>query len=220
MTGPASQDAQATVQAVVENADRLGLIWKRRPATITAANPGAVMGTLDGDTEPISLTPMIVGAVAVGQRVYVDIVPPSGNFISGTISPSGEFGSGGLSSVSAGFSTVSANFVNMTLVTPSLAFTKKAASTRLVLQMHATGYLTGAVGAVVDIGLLVNGDYVIGSLVYNNGSQHLQISGVLYVPAGVPAGDYTVIPRVRISGGSTFNMDGGDRVSFEVIEKA
>jgi hypothetical protein len=83
VTGPA-EDAQTTVQAVQENADRLGLIWKRRPATITSAASGAVTGVLDADSEPIALIPM-VGSVYVGQRVYVDIVPPSGNFIVGSV---------------------------------------------------------------------------------------------------------------------------------------
>jgi len=79
MTGPAA-DAQATVQAVQENAQRLGLVWTRKRATVAAEEPPMVV--LDGDTEPIAATSM-VGPLGVGQRVYVDVVPPSGNFVSG-----------------------------------------------------------------------------------------------------------------------------------------
>jgi hypothetical protein len=79
MTGPAA-DAQATVQAVQENAQRLGLVWTRKRATVTAEDPPMVV--LDGDTEPIAATSM-VGPLGAGQRVYVDVVPPSGNFVSG-----------------------------------------------------------------------------------------------------------------------------------------
>jgi hypothetical protein len=81
MTTP-SADAQATVQAVQDNAQRLGLTWTRRPATVTSTSP--LMATLDGDTEPISMTSMLE-RLEVGQRVYVDIVPPSANFIVGII---------------------------------------------------------------------------------------------------------------------------------------
>ena len=84
MTEPGvAADAQYTVQAVQDNAERLGLIWKRKRATVTSIG-GPVMAILDADTEPIAVTSMI-GVVAVDQRVYVDVVPPSGNFISGLI---------------------------------------------------------------------------------------------------------------------------------------
>jgi hypothetical protein len=75
--------AQAQTQALIENAQRLGLIWLRRMATISSADFGAVTGVLDGDSEAIAMTSM-VGPVYAGQRVYVDIVPPAGNFIVGT----------------------------------------------------------------------------------------------------------------------------------------
>lgn len=84
MTGPdsgAAAAAQYTVQAVQENAERLGLIWKRKRATVITADPTA---TLDGDSEPIAMTSLI-GNVRAGQRVYVDVVPPSANFIVGVI---------------------------------------------------------------------------------------------------------------------------------------
>lgn len=76
--------AQAQTQALIENAQRLGLIWVRRPATISSADLGAVTAIFDGDTEPIAMTSMI-GPVGVDQRVYVDIVPPAGNFIVGIV---------------------------------------------------------------------------------------------------------------------------------------
>lgn len=81
--GSAAADAQYTVQAVQDNAERLGLVWKRKRATITSADE-PVMAVLDADTEPIAVTSMI-GPVEVGQRVYVDVVPPSGNFVVGGV---------------------------------------------------------------------------------------------------------------------------------------
>jgi hypothetical protein len=76
-------DAAATAQAIVENAQRLGLTWTLRLATVVdGSNAGAIVATYDGDTIPIAMTSMI-GTLSVGQRVYVIQVPPSGNFITG-----------------------------------------------------------------------------------------------------------------------------------------
>lgn len=80
--GGAAAEAQYTVQAVQDNAERLGLTWRRRRATITSPDP---TGIIDADTEPIAMTSLI-GNVRPGQRVYVDTVPPSGNFIVGLVS--------------------------------------------------------------------------------------------------------------------------------------
>jgi hypothetical protein len=78
----AGSDEVARVQAIRDNADRLGLIWNRVPATITSSEP--LLGILDNDTEPIGLVSMI-GPCFIGQRVYVDNVPPSGHFVSGFV---------------------------------------------------------------------------------------------------------------------------------------
>lgn len=216
MTGPAA-DAQYIVQAVQENAERLGLIWKRKRAIVISTGD-SIMATLDGDTEPIAVTSMI-GPVAVGQRVYVDVIPPSGNFISGTISASGDLGCLVQNTVSGSLATASPNFVDMNVATPT--FTKLADSTRLVVTIHTSGYMTGF-SAMADTGFLINGgDYVVGSLVYNVLLSHQPITGVVEVPAGaVPAGEYTVRARVRVTAPGTFNMDSGDRVSFEVTERS
>lgn len=89
MTGPAfPQDAgtpqeaapDSSSEAVVNQANRLGLQWQLRPATVDVASP--VMATYDGDSTSISMTSM-VGNVSQGQRVYAITVPPSGNFICG-----------------------------------------------------------------------------------------------------------------------------------------
>lgn len=207
---PADQ-AGATASAIVANADALGLTWRLRQAT-AVSNTNIV---LDGDTEPITATAVLIGGMAALQRVWVITVPPSGNYVIG----GSELGSGNVNSLSGIFSTTSPNFQTMNVA--ALTFTKRATATRLVLDMRAGGYLTGAAGAMVDIGLLINGgDYLIGSLVYNMINLHLPITGILYVAGGaVPAGTYSILGRVRVSGGSTINMDSGDRVSFEVVEK-
>lgn len=72
--------ATTTVQAIIDNADRLGLTWDIKPATVSRAIPPAV--TVDGDTVSIGAT-SIIGRLALGQRVYVIIVPPSAVFVIG-----------------------------------------------------------------------------------------------------------------------------------------
>ena len=87
MTTPGAESADLAVaqtEAIVENADKLGLTWGLRPATVVAADP--LLATYDGDTEPISMTSM-TGALSAGERVYAIRVPPSGNYIIGRTMP-------------------------------------------------------------------------------------------------------------------------------------
>ncbi len=78
---------ESTIQTIKDNADRLGLTWNRKLATvISGLDPVAVSATYDNDTQAIDMTSMI-GPLPVGQRVYVDEVPPSGNFIVGAVTP-------------------------------------------------------------------------------------------------------------------------------------
>lgn len=81
--GAAGAMAQAQVRALVQNASALGLTWTLRPATISDVANG-ITAIFDGDSAPIDMTSM-VGAMMVGQRVWVLIIPPSGNYIAGTI---------------------------------------------------------------------------------------------------------------------------------------
>ena len=88
---PVGEATQAQIAAIVGNAQRLGLTWTLRQATITDVNP-TVLGIYDGDTggiagqggTPIAMTSMI-GSLLLGQRVYVIGVPPSGNFVVGSV---------------------------------------------------------------------------------------------------------------------------------------
>lgn len=73
------------VQTLVETAQRLGLTWTLRPATVESAQSTAVVTALyDGDGRPIDMTSLI-GFVQPGSRVMVMHVPPAGNYIIGTL---------------------------------------------------------------------------------------------------------------------------------------
>ena len=71
------------VRAAVVNAQRLGLVWLMRLATVEdGADPNAVSATYDGDSEPITMFSTI-GPFQTGDRAYVIQVPPAGNYIIG-----------------------------------------------------------------------------------------------------------------------------------------
>lgn len=74
--------ASTSAQAVVDTANRLGLTWQLRIASLTQSDPPK--GRYDGDTVSIGMTSMI-GIVPNLTRVYVIQVPPSGNFIVGWV---------------------------------------------------------------------------------------------------------------------------------------
>jgi hypothetical protein len=83
-------DTTATVQAIKDNAQRLGLTWQIQYATVVdAASPGATTVAFDGDTLSVA-TPAVslVGALANGQRVAVLTTPPDGAYIIGQLTPS------------------------------------------------------------------------------------------------------------------------------------
>lgn len=75
----------ASAQAVLNNANRFGLTWRRIPATVVnGSDPAAVIIVLDGDEEANTVVAISLnGGAVTGSRVMVDIVPPSGMYIIG-----------------------------------------------------------------------------------------------------------------------------------------
>lgn len=85
MSQPFSRDANLVstgIQALVESANRLGLTWRLRPATVVSLVEEQVTVVMDGDTEVVTTTSLI-GPAPVDGRVMVMIVPPAGLFIVG-----------------------------------------------------------------------------------------------------------------------------------------
>lgn len=83
---PQSIAADASAQALVANAGRLGLTWDLRPATVvtTDKSTGKVSVIIDADTETVPADSMI-GPLAPGDRVFVVIIPPGGIFVTGWV---------------------------------------------------------------------------------------------------------------------------------------
>lgn len=68
------------VDSLIAQARALGLTWTLRLATAVTLTPLQVI--FDGDDTPVEVTSMI-GAVISGARLYIIIIPRSGNFVVG-----------------------------------------------------------------------------------------------------------------------------------------
>jgi hypothetical protein len=74
----------ANTQAIVANAQSLGLSWNLRIATVDlSTTTQGVTATFDGDTVSISMVNMTGNDLAAGTRVYVIMIETQGNFIVG-----------------------------------------------------------------------------------------------------------------------------------------
>lgn len=81
--------AASAVKAAIDDAARLGLVWRIIPASVVGrgmSDPMATRVVLDGDTNSGRAVSM-VGALKAGQRVWCVQVPPAGMYIMGIIGP-------------------------------------------------------------------------------------------------------------------------------------
>jgi len=78
--------AAAMVSAIQDNADRLGLTWGMRPATVTGYDwdTNTATAVYDGDEVGIAMV-SLTGPLLAGFRVMAIQVPPSANFIISTL---------------------------------------------------------------------------------------------------------------------------------------
>jgi hypothetical protein len=72
-------------RTIVEQAKRLGLTWGLRMGTVTGTTGTSQFQVrMDRDTVSIPVTSM-TGPVLLNDRVYILSIPPSGNFLIGTV---------------------------------------------------------------------------------------------------------------------------------------
>jgi hypothetical protein len=104
-------------------------------------------------------------------------------------------------------STTSGSYVNWppANVCQVTNFVKRRADTMLIVETHATCYVTAA--ATVTFGFRVNNvDYDTAALYIGLTYLNFQMSGVRKV-TGLAAGTYTVTMRAKVSGGVTMTTD-------------
>ncbi len=76
----------AAVQETINQSRALGLTWTLRMATVVSGNPLTIV--FDGDDQVVPAVSM-QGILSPGLRIFVFIVPPSGNFVAGFVGASG-----------------------------------------------------------------------------------------------------------------------------------
>jgi hypothetical protein len=85
--GDSPLQVKTLAEAVLQSAQRLGLLWHLRPATIVkAAADGSPRAVYDGDAEPMRVV-SLVGPLPLNARVMVMITPPAGNHVIGFLGP-------------------------------------------------------------------------------------------------------------------------------------
>jgi len=82
---PSTVPIDAAVTEIVADPARLGLTWGLKQASIVSLDP-TITAQVDGDDKTITVYSMI-GDLFIGQRVFILVVPPGGNFVCG--SPNG-----------------------------------------------------------------------------------------------------------------------------------
>lgn len=186
----------ARLQAVADNADRLGLVWQLRLATVQAApvaTTDAATIIIDADTEPIQAKSM-VGPLQVGMRVWVITSPPAGNHIVGLVDgkPTRLGKAVGIAYNLSSGSTTSATPVAMPGA-PAVAITKYYDDTYLHFVFTCTFFATvadagPAFSANANSGAI---DIQVGRLDVANGSFNTRQQCAGQASASLPAGDYT-----------------------------
>ena len=132
----------AAVKQLLDNAKALGLTWALRLATIAAASETGLTGVMDGDITPIGLINASGQPMVEDIRVYVLIIPPSGNFVIGyadTVLLGANCNT--IQSMTPG-TTASATFVSQP-GSPNVIVTKRFVATSLRISWAQTYYVTG-----------------------------------------------------------------------------
>lgn len=224
MTQPGA-DTAATVQAIKDNAQRLGLTWQIQYATVSdGSDAGAIIVTFDGDDLSVP-TPAVslVGVLTDGQRVAVLSTPPDGAYVIGILTglPFAQtvtmaYGQAGV------FTTTSGGFVNVGAVNPvQFQFRKRSSTSDVKIEAHIQFFVTGSVPAQADFAL-TNGTQIVecARQFVNVVSSHVQTSGVSRL-TGMSAGAHTMnLQWARLSGAGILSMNSDDTISFALTEVA
>lgn len=219
------EETTVLVQAIVADAQRLGLIWTMRLATVSTTDP--LTGTYDGDDTSVPLIDMI--GARVGQRVWVIGIPQGGNYVIGWAPGATLIQTYGLHGTGISDSVASSSYTNMAAPS-SFTYVKKHDLTATRIQM-TVGFFTNSAASGLDAGVTFDGGATTVQVVKYGATistgVHLQGTGVQNVPiygasaAPMPAGTYTVQGRWRRSAGAgTISRDAQDWLSIECIETA
>lgn len=186
MTGGITPEVvSAIAKAIVSNAERLGLTWTLRIATVinpvTDTGGSFVAARYDGDEATINMVNMMEVPLENGARVYAIRVPPGGNYIVGAAVAT-PLGMAVYNNVDSGNpatgTTTSASYSDMP-GPMELTVRKKFNSTKLLLAMGGTWVDTaGSAGTTPRFGIEIAGAS------FGDGDYHMSMYHST-LPAGV-----------------------------------
>lgn len=206
----------ALVQALIERAQALGLIWRLIPGTVVVASPmNNLTVRLDGEEDVAIPVLSLTGTVRAGQRVMTLQVPPSGAYIIGGFNAGLPQGNG--VHVSAATQLVNNNtYIDMTGT--GFTFTKQFSGTRVKMLFLGSAF-SSQPGDVIEVAFrLGTTDYSVTGYFFNINGAHLTVAGQIYY-SNIPAGTYTVIGRFRLFAGvGAININASDRMSLSAEE--
>lgn len=224
MTSPFPIDAPELfavgTEAIVDRAQHLGLVWTKRLATVVdATDPANATVLFDADTVNQSAVSM-VGVLAVDTRVYVDMIPPGGNFIVGvadTLANPLFFGAANRTNALSASTTTSATFVDLP-GPQTITLVKAYVQTRIRIDLHCAFYSTLA-NTGASFGVRISStDGGVCSRVVNAANTYAQASGTAIFPFA-SSGSLTITGRwLRSVGGGTLTVDGNSWFSVTAQE--
>lgn len=216
-----SEAGTEAVEALLAQAQRLGLVPSYRLGTVLAASGvSGVMVTLDNDTAP-SRCFNFAGPLAAGDRVFTCAIRPQGIYVFGSAPSSAAnrvVSSVNKAGPAVNDSTTSATYVSLT-DSSSVSIVKNRSDTQLSVDLRVSCFLTGATNSKPSFAVQVNStDYEIVASLINPVSTHEFMAGLRLI-SGIPAGTYTVQARwLRVSGTGTLNRNSDDWFGLTVYE--
>ena len=213
-----SKNFSAGAKALINDAQRLGLTWDLRPATVGGTDPLQV--TVDADSVLVNATSM-VGALVTSSRVYVLLIPPSGVFVvgfNGNAFTSKLGVAQSLSQIGTVGTTTSATYANVP-GNPTVTIVKNfPASLTNIAFMTSFSMFASVVNAGVGLGVNTNGgsgtDIDLMGFAINPAATHTHVSNHQLL-ANLDVGTYVFTLRwKRTASAATLQVDGGDWVSM------
>lgn len=206
-------------ESVVASADRLGLKWSLRPASVSGgANVTAISLVLDGDGTLVNAYSLI-GPLSSAARVMVMVVPPSGLYVIGYVGEQSIVNSQVFRYVPASPQSATGTTLT-TLVGASFTFTKRASYSSLQLRLSTAGRATtaGATYAAVVAANFNGTPFEVTTLFFSVAETHLAFSHD-FAATDLEAGDYTITLQARTgTPGKTYVTDQNDLTTLTVTE--
>jgi hypothetical protein len=153
-----------TVKELLRQARALGLTWTLRLATVVTNAADSMTAQYDGDTAAISMVNITGTNLQPEERVYVLIIPPSGNFIIGRAAKTGLVGRVDSNSYNNGDNA--AEIVILTL--PTTTFTNgRTYRFRYRVSTATTGPATNQTRIRIRVGTTILGT-IVSDAIYTN----------------------------------------------------